>query len=459
MVSTTILTTGCGNSTGKASGDGPAILDTKLITNLSSSNSTYGYNLAINNVVSGFNSQQGANDSINAMVFDNTNNKLIIGGNFTKYNGVDVAHIARLNTDGTLDTSFAGQLTCNVFSLTISGSLLLAGCMHEAQSFHNNNDTFNVVKGIIPMNLDGSLNTAMYNNFNFNNSGIDAASSNRIENIFPSSFGYILLGRFSQWGTTSKNNIVAINSNGSINTSNLQTASIGNSIESVKAIDKINTNNYLVGGNFTTVSGVPKNYLASISPTGAIDNAFPASGLNITGPVHNITKLSTNKLIIGLSSYSVTSSNNGSLVTPGTVTTNYKGILALNPDGSLDTTFNSNTSSSTKFISGERVTTIYNEGTSLLVGGIFSKYNDTTRYYFARIGINGNLNTSCDTGNLFSDGEIKSIAKDANGSIYLGGSFYIFNSSNKTIRSNIIKLGSNCALDLGCTGPNCNFVN
>jgi hypothetical protein len=35
--------------------------------------------------------------------------KVIIGGEFTRYNGHDVNRIARLNEDGSLDTTFIGQ--------------------------------------------------------------------------------------------------------------------------------------------------------------------------------------------------------------------------------------------------------------------------------------------------------------------------------------------------------------
>ena len=54
------------------------------------------------------NTKPGANALVYTMVLQ-SDDKAIIGGNFTTYNTVNRAHIARLNTDGTLDTSFDPQ--------------------------------------------------------------------------------------------------------------------------------------------------------------------------------------------------------------------------------------------------------------------------------------------------------------------------------------------------------------
>ncbi len=52
-----------------------------------------------------YNTGLGANDTIYSLVLQQ-DGKAIIGGKFTSYNGIPVNRIARINTDGSLDTSF-----------------------------------------------------------------------------------------------------------------------------------------------------------------------------------------------------------------------------------------------------------------------------------------------------------------------------------------------------------------
>ena len=57
--------------------------------------------------------------------------KLLVAGNFTKYNGVTVNRLIRLNFDGTLDTSFNTGTGFNftVYSIVLQpdGSIIAAG--------------------------------------------------------------------------------------------------------------------------------------------------------------------------------------------------------------------------------------------------------------------------------------------------------------------------------------------
>ncbi|MBL0912280.1 MAG: T9SS type A sorting domain-containing protein [Bacteroidia bacterium] len=77
--------------------------------------------------------------------------KILIGGDFTSYNGVPVGRIARLNADGTLDNTFSGSAsaTVNAITLQTDGKILVGG------DFYTFNGT--VVNRITRLNSDGTL--------------------------------------------------------------------------------------------------------------------------------------------------------------------------------------------------------------------------------------------------------------------------------------------------------------
>src|SRR5215213_4622532 len=56
----------------------------------------------------------GANAAISAIALQ-PDNKIIIGGNFTVFNGVTINRLARLNADGSIDPSFNSTANYNNF--------------------------------------------------------------------------------------------------------------------------------------------------------------------------------------------------------------------------------------------------------------------------------------------------------------------------------------------------------
>ena len=72
----------------------------------------------------------GANDFITSLALQD-DGKIIIGGNFTWFNGENRSHIARLNDDGTVDDSFNPGLGANgtVWAVAVepSGQVVIAG--------------------------------------------------------------------------------------------------------------------------------------------------------------------------------------------------------------------------------------------------------------------------------------------------------------------------------------------
>lgn len=82
--------------------------------------------------------------------------KIVIGGGFSSYNGVAEGGVARLNADGTLDTSFnvgtGADYTVNAVAVQADGKVLAGGGF-------NNFDGANIAAHLVRLNTDGSLDT------------------------------------------------------------------------------------------------------------------------------------------------------------------------------------------------------------------------------------------------------------------------------------------------------------
>jgi len=94
---------------------------------------------------SNFNLGTGANGVIRSIALQ-TDGKIIIGGSFSSYNGTEQNHIARLNTNGSLDTSFNYKTEVQSISMVHSISLqqneniIIAGeVMENSYTYSNNN--------------------------------------------------------------------------------------------------------------------------------------------------------------------------------------------------------------------------------------------------------------------------------------------------------------------------------
>jgi uncharacterized delta-60 repeat protein len=108
---------------------------------------------------SSFNPGTGANDWANTVALQ-PDGKVIIGGFFTQVNGVSRNYIARLNTNGTLDTSFNPGTGANgsvgTVALQLDGKVIIGGSYTQV---------------IARLNTDGTLD-ASFNPGNGPDSGV-----------------------------------------------------------------------------------------------------------------------------------------------------------------------------------------------------------------------------------------------------------------------------------------------
>lgn len=337
----------------------------------------------------GFGFGDGANDVVNSNAIQ-SDGKIIIGGAFFKYNGTTVDHLARLNTDGRLDSSFSLGIGANGDVKTIAiqndGKIIIGG------DFITYNGT--IVNHIARINSDRSLDTTFH---------VGSGVNGSLKAIAIQSDGKIIIGgSFTSYNGISTNNIARINTDGSLDSN----FSIGTGPNGqVKEIDFQNDGKIIMQGSFTSYNGVGINYIARINSDGSLDSSFNL-GLGTYQTVRMVAIQNDGKIIIVGDFTSV----NG---------TNIKYIARVNTNGSLDTTFNSGTGPESSVYN----CTIQSDG-KIIIYGSYSSYNGTAVSRLIRLNSNGSLDTTFYAGPITS---INSISMLSNGKIFISGSFSSYN--------------------------------
>lgn len=170
--------------------------------------------------------------------------KILVGGTFLTYNGVTVNRICRLNTDGTLDTTFNSgsgiQGPPLTFGIQSDGKILVGG-----QFAIYNGST---VPFICRLNTDGTLDGTFTIGSGFNNI---------VNSISIQSDGKIVVGgNFTTYNGSPTNRICRLNTNGTLDTS-FGCTPVEGANNTITSMDIDGFDNICVGGSFT--QGVNKN--------------------------------------------------------------------------------------------------------------------------------------------------------------------------------------------------------
>jgi uncharacterized delta-60 repeat protein len=342
--------------------------------------------------------------------------KIIIGGDFTTYNGTTRRKIARLNADGTLDNIFMQGTGANGAVLTTSiqtdGKIIIGG---RLTTFNNTTNNY-----ITRLNTDGTQDIS----FITGTGGVSSSTfgGNAISTTSIQSDGKIIIGGdlFSFNGIP-VNRIARLNSNGSLDITFITGTGANNNVlaTSIQTDGKI-----IIGGNFTDYNGYPINRIARLNTDGTLDATFnPGTGTN--NIVRSISIQSDGKIIIG-----------GDFTEYNGAGRNY--IARLNSDGTLDVSFNPGFGTNAPV----RTASIQSDG-KLIIGGDFTSYNVTSRNYIARLNSDGTLDLSFNPGSGASN-SVQTTSILGDGKILIGGDF---TSYNGTVRNNIALLNIDGSLD------------
>ena len=207
----------------------------------------------------------------------------------------------------------------------------------------------------------------------------------------------------------------------------------------------------LIGGSFSSANGLDRHSIARLNSDGSVDTSFQRGmggvldGNGDEGTVLSVVRQADGHIIIGGSFASVN----------GTSRTN---LARLNPDGSLDGSFQPETFGSDGPLPVVSAALLQPDG-KLVIGGIFNTLNGTDHNSLARLNTDGSLDPGFLNG-LAGPVEtqtyttVQTLALQPDGKLFVGGAF---DSVNGTARSDIARLNYDGTLDVsfqnGMTGP------
>jgi uncharacterized delta-60 repeat protein len=348
--------------------------------------------------------------------------KILAGGDFTGMfwytknpDGSSTSHLqycggfARLNPDGTLDTSFKGGVDGYVDSIAIQadGKIMLAGKFGAAQAYGRTS--------LARLNPDGSLDTA------FNPLVVkgDGSVSDLHQVRLLSGGQFMAAGDFATVNGTNRTIAARLNGDGSLDAlfdAQVNRTGVSNGVGyRVAAV----AGNYVVGGALLLdgVSGGPQGFLTRFTNTGALDTTFgptapptPVPNVNIlqcynavfpTGPVTDMLLQPDGKIVVSGAFYQIM---DGSGSPPAR-----NNIARFSGSGFLDNTLIRNTPGYTGYI---RAMALQPNG-KILIG-------------VARLNPNGSQDTTFNIGTWWQSGSVYAILRQATGKAILGGTIYVY---------------------------------
>jgi uncharacterized delta-60 repeat protein len=299
----------------------------------------------------------GANSDVNAVVIQ-PNGEAVIVGDFDAYNSTPINYIARLQTNGLMDSTLSGlgrgpNNFVNAVVVDSSGRMIIGG---NFTSVNSTNAFF-----IARLNYDGSLDTSFTNGYGFNGDvyALTIDASGRI----------LVGGDFTSFDTTNCNHIARLLPGGGMDASFLPSSGMGltnGTDQPVHAVAVDNLGKIILGGSFTRVNGTNWSHIARLLPNGSLDTSFnPALGAD--GNVMALAVQPNNSIILGgaFQHFNLISRNS---------------IARLTSTGALDTSFNPGTGFDDIVYS-----LVLQPDGNILVGGQFTMYNGVRRVGLARL--------------------------------------------------------------------------
>ncbi|MEW5675551.1 hypothetical protein ABGT15_04500 [Flavobacterium enshiense] len=300
--------------------------------------------------------------------------KVLVGGNFTTYNGTTTNRLVRLNTNGSIDTSFNIGTGFNnyVWAIAIQtdGKIIVGGFYSSVNGTSKGS--------IVRLNANGSIDTS------FNSGGSGFNEGVHWIHILPDG-KMLVAGQFTNYNGTAKRGLVKLNSNGSIDTSfnsggtnfglTFGNAGAGNLREvKLQSDGKIICAGYFDSYNGTTVRGICR-----LNTNGTLDTSFNSGGAGITSNgtqaalVRSVAILPDDKIIMA-----------GDFHYFNGTASEY--IAKCNADGSIDSSFNVGSSG---FIGSTTNRIGLMPDNTLFISGNFIKYNGYDRGHIVRIDEDG----------------------------------------------------------------------
>lgn len=422
----------------------------------------------------------GFDKSVNRIIID-TSGKILVAGLFSSYQGVSASGIVRLNSNGTRDVGFniGSGFDSEVNAIALSNDA--SGRIYVAGSFSHYNGVF--VGGLARLNNDGSLDTTFATG-----TGVKGV----VYDLFILPDGRILAaGNFSEFnGVTNLYQLICLNSNGSRDANYITTPSIsfGNTAMRIRSAGAHGL--YLIGTGIPFSYGGSL-YSSSIirinAATGVVDGTFSSgiwdriydlvtdsSDLPIiaSGDYRNVQRLTNS----GIPDFSFASfgwygnlpSNtegrsydagviqvDGKILFGGDLSYLNRGasfyqfgrLVRMTSTGAIDLAFAANIG--TGFNATVRALALQSDG-RILAGGDFVQFGGIMRGNVVRMNsdfsIDNSFVTPAMTQNSSSPALIYRLAVQSDGKLLVGGNFTV---TTPIVSGNLIRLNTNGSIDVG----------
>ena len=266
--------------------------------------------------LNGFSAVTAANRGPSGIAIQ-SDNKIVCAGPFTQYSGVSLDYLCRLNTDGSLDTSFTANngsgpnFALSNVGIQSDGKIILIGTF----STFDGNSTNSICR----LNSDGSFDST----FNFGGTGFNLFSTpNRISILQDDSM--LITGSFSNYNGTSSANIIKLTKDGNIDATFSVGTGFGAGIINSSFVSSDGST--YVSGSFTLYNGTSVPSLVKINTDGSLDLTFITNvGSAFSTSASDIKEDPSGKIVMV---YGSTQSFNGYYT---------NGIIRIFPSGLIDT--------------------------------------------------------------------------------------------------------------------------
>lgn len=221
-----------------------------------------------------FNLGSGPNGSVNTALVQ-PDGKIILGGSFTSFNGAAREYLVRLHADGSVDHDWVGpdfaQTTgwrVDALALQADGKLIVGGTFYFSPG--------NLRSCLCRLLPTGAIDSA------FNGVVQGAYDGTFIENInrivVQPDGAIVIAGNFTTYNNTPRAGLARVTTTGALDAGFAPEPN-----HDVYALELLPDGRLLVGGAFTSIGGSANNRLALLATNGVADAAFAAAGGHAAG--------------------------------------------------------------------------------------------------------------------------------------------------------------------------------
>jgi uncharacterized delta-60 repeat protein len=358
-----------------------------------------------------FNTGTGFNGKVYASYLQD-DGKIILGGSFTTYNGINAGRLIRLNPDGSYDESFntsIGATTGIIYDIALQsdGKIIIVGSFTKY-----GNTTVNRVARLFPNGtLDSSFLTGSGSSVNITHARV--TSDQKI----------ILTGNFTTLNNINASKVIRLNENGSLDSSFSSGSGFN---DDVNAIVLRPDGKIILGGNFTTYQDITANRIICLNEDGTRDESFQ-TGTGFSKEGVQVLKINAN----------------GDIMAGGSFTGFYNNeevnrLILLNADGTPKSDFDIGAGpASASVLSLE-----FDDEGSWFVGGSFSVFDGLNQGRLAKISSEGEHDISYLSSGVGFDNSVFCVLPLADKKTIVGGNFKKFNGEKASRITCLLEDGS-----------------